>query len=61
MINQDIRWKYSKPNEDGEQMMILQYSFWDVEAGGYIWKDVTLVNNDGSPHTLDIEDEEDPY
>ena len=60
MINQEMRWIPTQ-SQDGEDMMILQYSYWDIEHGGYLWKQVPLVNKDGSPISHKDEDEEPPY
>lgn len=59
MINQDLRWIPSKPTTDGTPMMVLQYSFWDVEKGGYVWKNVPYVNQDGTPVVLKDDFDED--
>jgi hypothetical protein len=59
MINQDLRWVPAQ-SEEGEAMMILQYSCWDIYHGGYLWKQVPYINVDGSPIS-DNEDEEPPY
>jgi len=44
MINQQLRWVDGGVDEYGERMMNLQYSEWDIDKGGYVWKNVPYVN-----------------